>query len=214
MPLQETYSRKKKEKKKNIGSIHARYRKYLWNQMFYNVLRSIGHPFVIFVAFRSRGCWVRSSFESQFFFFSFCNGNTFQVCFRLLWKKKKKQRNWKSSWEFRIFINLIFQRLIFRTYLSFIFSQKNFCEFFSIHADFKKTLFHHRGIFTLFYLSLLAIFPPQRANKFHYIIKKRKKKDRVCKLKKTRLIRAKICFSSQNISSYSFPALIVPLNCM
>lgn len=97
--------------------------------------------------------------------------------------------------------------------MSFIFSQKNFCEFFSIHADFKKTLFHHRGIFTLFYLSLLAIFPPQRANKFHYIIKKRKKKDRVCKLKKTRLIRAKICFSSQNISSYSFPTLIIPLNC-
>lgn len=156
MPLQETYSREKKKKeKKNIGSIHARYRKYLWNQMFYNVLRSIGHPFVIFVAFRSRGCWVRSSFESQFFFFSFCNGNTFQVCFRLLWKKKKKQRNWKSSWEFRIFINLIFQRLIFRTYLSFIFSQKNFCEFFSIHTDFKKALLppSSRNIYSFLFIA-------------------------------------------------------------
>lgn len=99
--------------------------------------------------------------------------------------------------------------------MSFIFSQKNFCEFFSIHADFKKTLLppSSRNIYSFLFIASCDFSHLKEPTNSIILYKKRKKKDRVCKLKKTRLIRAEICFSSQNISSYSFPALIVPLNC-
>lgn len=99
--------------------------------------------------------------------------------------------------------------------MSFIFSQKNFCEFFSIHTDFKKALLppSSRNIYSFLFIASCDFSHLKEPTNSIILYKKRKKKDRVCKLKKTRLIRAKICFSSQNISSYSFPTLIIPLNC-
>lgn len=93
------------------------------------------------------------------------------------------------------------------------------CEFFPIHKNpftqiLRKSttsIIEEYLFFFIYCFSRLRFFPPRRANKFHYIIKKRKIESSLQIRVKKKFVRfaPKLFSLTKNISSYSFPVLFV-----